>query len=1731
MRKVYALAVCVLFLLPGLSWGQTLFDDFGDGNFTTTPTWGGTTTSWTIVANSDVSTGAVGSNTLRLNAAAVSTTDYLSSQIATWGTSQEWNFWIGRRSTNFTAANQAYFWLYANEATLNSATVDGYRLAIGDDSGNDEIRLEYLVNGAVSSTVITSSGAITNSLTDYGILVRVTRSSTGVWALYTSTIPTSNGSGPVATAIPNAANTPVSQGTGTNNTLVPAANGYLGVGCLHSTGAAALISTEFDQIHFTASTATPCTTPSAAPGAITIPVGSTTASSIDGSFVAASPAPTNYLVVRSPNSTLAPTDLPADGTTYAAGDAIGATTVVDVDANTSFSATGLADGTLYYFYIFSFNGGTCSGGPLYKTDAYSTASKTTRPNLVTSLKVTCQTTTSATVTWTNPEANYDGIIILARNSALSPNLPEATMLPAAITGNANFTSGTMVSAAAPATYAVYKGTGTSVVVTGLTAGQPYTFMAVAYKTDTYSSTTAPTTAIASLRVPDVSSLIANAGNNMVAVNWANPSAGCFDEVLVVANAGAVAFVPAGDGSAYTANAVYTGPNQVVYKGTGFNVDVTGLTNGTNYCFKAFVRQGTNWSTGVSICATANNVSALSPGDMAIIGFDAQIGSGSADKIYITNLVSLNAGTKFLLVNSRFEAGAPANTRTNKWYGAGDPTFEDPGVVQFEWQGPGALAAGSIITFELNGTIISNISINNASAPALVATSLSSTVNISTSEGDQLYLAQGAFTPFGTTGVDRYNTFDGRVLFGITTGINWIPFNTAVSAALTGGTTRQSRKPADIECLGVYFPSRDGYYYRNSSLHLGTKSQLLTQIINTTNYGGNTTTIPEDFATNTANAIGTAFTVNPGLTDGTWVGGTSTEWFNCQNWNGLAVPDAATDVTIPTATNNPLISRLSTNANRYIVNGVINAKSKDLTLSGGTLGFNTGVVDTLEVFSNAILTSGTLNMSSGGLVRLNGSWTKTGATFTSGLGTIEYKGIVTQTIAPENYYNLKSSSTGDRVMSSTGTVGIAGAFTKGGNTYTFTNSTVEYNGPTTQNIADFTSTATTPGETYNNLTLSGSNTKILTGNTDVEGDFTINNNITFTLGVNNLRIRSLATKTGRVAAITGTPTINYSSTGRFVIERYFPAKRSWRMITAPVTVDGTKTIFNSWQQGGGAPFTGAIGSGTYVTGPGPDPLVNGFDDSQLDNYSLKTFNQSTSAWDGVPNTRTGITAPISGSTGAAGVPDNKGFFMFVRGDRSASNSQAFNPYGTVVETTLRDTGKIQIHSYTFPCNTNVSPDPNRYTSIGNPYASPVDFDNLTRVGVANKFWAWDPNLNEVGAYVLVDRVAGNITVPMEYQPYTGTINQTKEIQSKQAIIVESTTGATHTVTFNETAKSTVDIPNLFRPVTNNLPFGAFNLLTQDQKGKYHLLDGAVAQYGKEFSNDFDYMDAARFINVNETFGILEKGTNYMLHRRQPLTENDTIFFSLKKLTQKKYKFNFILENFSGENLTGYLEDAYLKTSQPIQMDGSSWIDFEVNSNAASANASRFRIVFKKTVQGCGIEATVARGDANVNWWYNSELDMHHYEVERSVDGQNFETIGNSSALNSGSKASYLHVDEKPAPGVYYYRIKAVNNYSSYGYSETVKVQIVRDSDHFFVFPNPVTDNNINLQLNNADKGIYKVKLVNAAGQLIMQKQIVHPGGSVTHTIKADQYLAAGTYQLEVATAGKKPTVIGVVVKHK
>ncbi|MDD3685844.1 MAG: T9SS type A sorting domain-containing protein, partial [Bacteroidales bacterium] len=503
--------------------------------------------------------------------------------------------------------------------------------------------------------------------------------------------------------------------------------------------------------------------------------------------------------------------------------------------------------------------------------------------------------------------DYDGVVIAIRRGSNSPVvLPD---VPSALTANTTFGNASSEYGSNPDySYIVYKGTGNSVTVTGLTQGEEYSIKAFSYFNDGYDNTNAvTTTSISSLDVDNVSSASATAGNTTATIQWSLPDL-CYDQILVVGHAGSsVSSNPSGDGSTYTVSNTFgsgtdIGSSEyVVYLNSGTNTSVTGLTNGTMYYFTIFTRNGTEWSPGIEVTVTPSNVTYFNPGELVIVGFDAAIASSSSDKIYLATFVDILPGTEFLYVNSRFEAGASANERTLRWYGGSDYITEEPGIATITYSGTG-ITAGSIISFEIGSGAPHTFEVNGFSNSDFSGSISSNQANISSSGGDQLWLIQGVFTDHG-----NYNTLDGNVLYGLTSREAWVPLSSSVS----GGGTRESRIHPDIECFNLEISGTDGYaYYKNGTTgtpgtpaHDATFRTILLDIMNPANWnsagGDGVLNITEDFCdcdqSNISDAIGRKFCISSYTVEHQWIGDNDTDWFNCANWKGLHIPNEETDV--------------------------------------------------------------------------------------------------------------------------------------------------------------------------------------------------------------------------------------------------------------------------------------------------------------------------------------------------------------------------------------------------------------------------------------------------------------------------------------------------------------------------------------------------------------------------------------------------------------------------------------------------------------------------------------------------------------------------------------------------------------------------------------------------------------------------------------------------------------------
>ncbi|WP_178986186.1 choice-of-anchor D domain-containing protein [Winogradskyella helgolandensis] len=124
----------------------------------------------------------------------------------------------------------------------------------------------------------------------------------------------------------------------------------------------------------------------------------------------------------------------------------------------------------------------------------------------------------------------------------------------------------------------------------------------AYASGTHTITEATPNNVTSLATADCE-------NGGVELSW-TAATGCLDNYLIVASTSPLTTSPSGNGSSYTANTTYGSGTAydsgfVVYKSTGTSTSITALTNGTQYHYTVFTRNGSSWSSGATVNCTPN----------------------------------------------------------------------------------------------------------------------------------------------------------------------------------------------------------------------------------------------------------------------------------------------------------------------------------------------------------------------------------------------------------------------------------------------------------------------------------------------------------------------------------------------------------------------------------------------------------------------------------------------------------------------------------------------------------------------------------------------------------------------------------------------------------------------------------------------------------------------------------------------------------------------------------------------------------------------------------------------------------------------------------------------------------------------------------------------------------------------------------------------------------------------
>ena len=583
------------------------------------------------------------------------------------------------------------------------------------------------------------------------------------------------------------------------------------------------------------------------------------------------------------------------------------------------------------------------------------------------------------------------------------------------------------------------------------------------------------------------------------------------------------------------------------------------------------------------------------------------------------------------------------------------------------------------------------------------------------------------------------------------------------------------------------------------------------------------------------------------------------------------------------------------------------------------------------------------------------------------------------------------------------------------------------------ISGTTTTLSVTGDFSNNgvvsgsgkISMAGTSTQTISGIGTVD-DISINNNtnvtvasgnnklnITGTLSFptstgtlttnSNLVLKSSATSIGTIGSVSGCPRNPFN--GDIIAEKYIPgSRRSFRFLTPGLTT--TTSIYYNWQEGSSAiggqsvnvtdpwsyPYVNAgrynpnPGYGTHITGSRTG--ANGLDATATGNPSLFTHNNSTTQWSSILNTLT-----PSFKVGEA-------YQLMVRGSRATdltTNTPAID------NTTLRVIGVPEVcvfqfnttatAQYTVPLNSAS----NAFSFIGNPFWSVIDWHNVTRTGIDNTIYYWDPTLsgsNGRGAYVTYNVTSGgnNQTSRLDryIQPGQGFFVKNSNQSETRQIIFEDA----DKVTDPKGRKSDIFRLNPIDEDDNLILTGRLGgeteqdpsfekiyvTLTIQGSGQTKSADGLAIVYSPDFTDQFSAEDAPKPTNLDENLEARYNNQGYSilgLKGTEFFYKSDTIDLRFSQLYNKTYVLSIDLTNKIGARREVYLWDRI--SGEKILIPVGSKYDYVFTQPASQTTKTNLAIIFNSMKQ----ETAIIRPQNKLMLFPNPATDQFRFLLPGQV----------------------------------------------------------------------------------------------------------------------------------------------------
>jgi len=161
--------------------------------------------------------------------------------------------------------------------------------------------------------------------------------------------------------------------------------------------------------------------------------------------------------------------------------------------------------------------------------------------------------------------------------------------------------------------------------------------------------------------------------------------------------------------------------------------------------------------------------------------------------------------------------------------------------------------------------------------------------------------------------------------------------------------------------------------------------------------------------------------------------------------------------------------------------------------------------------------------------------------------------------------------------------------------------------------------------------------------------------------------------------------------------------------------------------------------------------------------------------------------------------------------------------------------------------------------------------------------------------------------------------------------------------------------------------------------------------------------------------------------------------------------------------------------------------------------------------------VLNNKSSLKWIAQNEENLKEYEVEKSVDGINFISVGKVGALDDLNEASYVFNDPGMISNFAYYRLKLISQeFNSHKYSKTI-VLYNRDAPFKLTTINPFK-NNLRIDIFTPEGGNTEIYLCDIYGKVVSKKTLQLTKGNSNVELENVSGLTPGFYILRATNNG-------------